>query len=226
MKQFGSMTPSGRGAFAASEGPVFGLYDEAPREEALRVNQLVIDMEQSLERVLTDYGGTEHYIDQLRSLVNPLGLPALTDTLKVVDAMRWGLHTTLSEAGTIQGPFRDTLESAALKGLTDLGPADLARESPARIRRRIKRKIAPLGRHINRYDLAGRIGLWVLHVVYGEHQHSIASRLQEEGEVLPDRDPLGWIKKQIGEASQILGASRRGRPRKWGVLRHWKLMAE
>ena len=89
------------------------------------------------------------------------------------------------------------------------------------------REVSPLSRHFKRYALEQRIRLWVRNVVYGESIDSIGRELQNDADRPANTEPGDWLKKQIRDASKILGVRRLpGRPRKGGVLRHWKLIVK
>jgi hypothetical protein len=122
--------------------------------------------------------------------------------------------------------MKDLLEAFMIRCFTGLSPAEAMSETRGQIARRIDLTVSPVRLHFKRYGLARRISLWVQNVVYGESIDSIAKRLQCDGNREADAEPYEWVRQQIREASEILGAERRsGRPRKGGVLRHWKLMS-
>lgn len=122
----------------------------------------------------------------------------------------------------------DLLEMMLVRELTDLSPTEAALETPGRLRRRTKQKLAPLGRHLRRHNLQQRIRLWVQNVVRDETIEKIAGKLTKYKESFEgETDPYEWVQQQIQEATKILGAKRPpGRPRKGGVLCQWKMMAK
>lgn len=83
----------------------------------------------------------------------------------------------------------------------------------------MRRKAAPLGRHLKRYDFPTRIDLWMRHKVLGESIAQIVgtSRFEHGG-------PDSWIRPMIQEATRDLRAKvPAGRLAKGGVLRRWKM---
>jgi hypothetical protein len=57
-----------------------------------------------------------------------------------------GWDRIIRDTGPIAGPLRDLLETGVMKGITGLGPVELAKEHPGQIRRRMERKVALLMR--------------------------------------------------------------------------------
>ncbi len=211
------LSPEGRGALLLGESSR-GLYDgEALREAEIAAAGIV-----SIEAEL----GSSDYRFRLEALLEPLGVPGMAEVMEVLgDARGCGLHRSLP--GPVAGPAADLLESAVIRGFTDLGPAEAMSETRGRIGRRIERKVSALASHQKRHDLAGRVRLWVRNVVYGESIGSIADQLQREGDRNMNAEPGEWVRQQVREAGEILGVRRgTGRPRKGGVLRHWKLAAK
>jgi len=208
-----------------SPAPISQLYEDHIRGESQRVAQT---LRHASGTVGAAFGGDklgQAYQERLMELVEPLGVPNLVDVIKVWDIIHWRLHSIVVDSGTIEGPLRSVMQTGVLMGLTDLDPLGLATETPVRVRHRVRRKIGPLSEHLKRYDLIQRVHLWVRHVVYGERMHDIATSFQDQGGGSPNADPLGWIKTRIQETHHLLGVKRRGRPRKGGVLRLWKLAA-
>ena len=81
--------------------------------------------------------------------------------------------------------------------------------------------------HLRRHHLRTRIDLWVINVVNGITYAKIAGVLTDiEKRVAVGESPYEWVRHQVQDASRLLGVSRRGRPRKGGVLRQWKLMGK
>lgn len=226
LNRFAVMSPAGRGA-AVSPLPVFLLYDQKARTEA---TEALADLETAtaaVHEILEEHGIKVEYRAELEVLMKPLGVPGLVDVMVVWDAQQWGIDRVISDSGPIEGPLRDYLELEVSKYLTDLGPSGLAKETPGRIRRRIERKVSPLSQHLKRYDLANRIDLWVLNVVHGFTYEEIASALQQdESRLATGWSPYQWVRKQVRDASHVLGVKRKGRPLKGGVLRQWKLMSK
>ena len=216
-----SLSPEGRGALLmvqAGHGlAAYGLYEAEALREAEAAARGIIAIEVAWREA--------DYRSRLQALVEPLGVPGLADAMEILDfAKGWELHQCL--AGPIAGPMRDLLEAVIFRGFTGLSPAEAISETRGQVARRIERRLNHVRLHFTRYGLARRITLWVQNVVYGESIDSIANRLPCDGGRELDAHPYEWVRQQIREASEILGAERRsGRPRKGGVLRHWKLMS-
>ena len=211
------LSTAGRGALLMGEASRV-LYDGEALREAERAAAGIMTIDAELRSV--------EYRSRLGALLEPLGVPGMAEVMEVLGDVRGcGLHRTL--AGPVSGPASDLLESAIIRGFTDLSPAEAMSETRGRIGRRIERKVSTLASHHKRYDLAGRVRLWVRNVVYGEPIDSIADGLQRGGDSSMSTEPGEWVRQQIREAGEILGARRGGgRPRKGGVLRHWKLMGK
>lgn len=216
-----SLSPEGRGALLMSQAghglAAYGLYEAEALQEAEAAARGISAIEVAWRE--TDYHS------RLQALVEPLGVPGLADAMEILDnAEGWKLHQYM--AGPIAGPMSDLLEVSVVRGLTGLSPSEAMSETKGQIARRIDRTVGPIRLHFKRHALAKRISLWVQNVVYGESIDSIARRLHCCGSRETDAEPYEWVRQQIREASEILGAERRsGRPRKGGVLRHWKLMS-
>ena len=216
-----SLSPEGRGALLMNQAghglAAYGLYEAEALREAEAAARGISAIEVAWREA--------DYRSRLQALVEPLGVPGLADAMEILDnAEGWKLHQYM--AGPVAGPMSDLLEAFIVRGLTGLSPAEAMSETKGQIARRIERKLHHIRLHFTRYGLARRITLWVQNVVYGESIDSIAKRLPGDGNREMDAHPYEWVKQQIREASEILGAERRsGRPRKGGVLRHWKLMS-
>lgn len=222
---FASMSPEGRGALGLSGSPAAGLYDESARQEARGALELIWSVQRLASGKLSELGKSYDYVAELQAILEPLGVPKLEDTLMVYDMERWGMQRLLVDSGPVAGPYRDLLETEVMRHLTDLGPAELARESRREIEKRIKRKASPLARHLGRYNLSNRIEFWILNVVFGATYEQISVVLQaHEERVANGASPYQWVRTQIRDAHHILGAKRSGRPAKGGVLAKWKLM--
>ncbi len=142
-------------------------------------------------------------------------MPELFDYVVNLDMRIWGIDRVLT--GQVSGPAKDLLEVTVLEIFTGLRPLEAAGESPAKIRKRLDQKTAPLRSHMAKYGLNKRIQLWVRNVVLGEQVLRIAQDMHV---------PKRWVERQISDASNILRAKRAtGRPPKAGVLRQWKLMS-
>lgn len=218
------LSPAGRGALATFGTNVFALYDNDARCEAVAAWKF-INVPDEVE--LNGHMVNAEYQAQLEVLVKPLGIPDLSLTMIIVDAQSMGLNRIIFDSGPIEGPFREILETKVMTFLTDLSPSGLARETPGRIRDRMELKSAPLRRHLKRFNLAGRIDLWVMNVVYGVTYEEIAGVLQDDEQYMAaGQGPYEWVRKQVRDANHLFDVTRRGRPRKGGVLRQWKLMAE
>jgi hypothetical protein len=196
----------------------YGLYET----EALREAEAAAS---GIKAIQMDWRGT-NYHSRLQALIEPLGVPGLAEVMEILDDVK-GCELHKSLAGPIAGPMGDLLEAGIVRELTDLSPTEAMSETRGQISRRIGRKVNPLRLHFMRYALAQRIALWVQNVVYGESIDSVAGRLERDEGRDGDTQPYEWVKKQVREASEILEVERSpGRPRKGGVLRHWKLMTK
>lgn len=224
MDIFANLSPGAREALVIGE-KAYSLYDQDTLNEAELAAAKLKLLGDTVNDDLRKAGTPVDYRSRLEALVEPLGVPALVDFMMVKDMKDWGVDRVL--AGPVTEPARDLLESAFIRGLTDLSPMEAVSETQASIRRRVKRKISPLSRHMKRYALEQRIRLWVRNVVCGETIVKISDKIQDMQRVDTDvyTEPVEWIKKQIREASRILKVERPpGRPRKGGVLSHWKMM--
>jgi len=175
------------------------------------------------ERDITDI--LDSYKSQVKKLIEPLGILGFHDDILLWDTQFWGYGNIFP--GLVDIYANNSLESQVLREATELRPTELAITKPLEVQRRAMKKVSTLRKHHSRYRLRHRIHLWVRNVVFGERIIDIASNLQEDLQREEDGGYLqeNWIKKQIGEASRILGVKRSpGRPRKGGVLRQWKLM--
>jgi hypothetical protein len=224
---FGNLSPEALGALLMGEGAHL-FYDQVAisqaEEAAMKLHRMSIAVDDALKKARVEVS----YRTDLENLVKPLGVPNLVDIMIVLDFEQWGVINVLRNR-PVGGFLREYLEAALLKEFTGLGLLELATESKSRLEQRVRRRIAPLSRHLKRYYLRQRIQLWVRNVVYGEPIKDIASRLQDDLQREKDRGYLReeWVKRQIREASKILQVKRpRGRPPKGGVLRAWKLMLE
>lgn len=233
-----AMSPEGRAALYTMGKKPYSLHsEEAIREAEEAATKLYSTMRQLNE--------TEQLVRaQLELVVRPLGVPWLLDAMIVQDMRESGYldffdqwrsgnkNRESDETGSggeefMEGPWRDLVETFLVK-LTDLSPIEAALETPAHMRHRTNVKLAPLGRHTKRYDLQQRIHLWVRNVVSGNSISDIAKEFTWDGERRLSRMASeAWLRRQIREATKILGVKRpSGRPGKGGVLRTWKLMAE
>jgi hypothetical protein len=250
------ISPEGREAFTgravvqiqAAEGRKAFIITESGAEAARRygakavleacvvtnvLNEATKQLGQIIGDQIDDMGSVSYRV-ALENLVGPLGVPGLPIIIMTLEGVARGWHERLASVCAIDGSLRegwlrDQLEAHVLKGLTDLSPAQLAKEPPRRIRRRMAQKIAPLKRHYFRGDgpfrsLRQRIHLWVRNKVLGETISEIAQDLQsDESRSVAGVSPQSWVEQQIGEATRILGAKvSSGRPRKGGMLRQWK----
>jgi len=220
-KRFASMSGDGRGALAASDGSIFDLYNDTARHEAVETRRVVAEGFKAAEDELRRRGFESNYQEEIRRLVDPLGVPDLDITLMVWTANEWGLDRLIYDSGPIQGPFCTMIETELLGGMTDLSPAEIASTSSAKFLNRVRHKVAPLRRHHQRYELWRRVELWVRHKVLGDPIGLIAGA-SKSGEGGPE----SWVRQRIREATRVLGAKvPPGRPKKGGVLRLWKTMA-
>jgi len=224
---FGNLSPEALGALLMGEGAHL-FYDQVAisqaEEAAMKLHRMSIAVDDALKKARVEVS----YRADLENLVKPLGVPNLVDIMIVLDFEQWGVINVLRNR-PVGGFLREYLEATLLKEFTGLGLLELATESKSRLEQRVRRRIAPLSRHLKRYYLRQRIQLWVRNVVYGEPIRDIASRLQDDLQRARDAGYLReeWVKRQIREASKILEVKRPpGRPPKGGVLRVWKLMCE
>lgn len=220
-----NMSPEGRDALMVSSSDL-GLWQLCSEEavaEAVDFAKWLEDLCQRTNDVAKKEGWTVDYRSQLQAIVEPLMVPGLVDAMMVCDMKQWGLDWP---GGSVQGPGRDLLETLLCRDLTGLGPSELALETPGRIRKKIRKSVAPLARHIQRYDLQQRIGLWVLNKVCGltipEITRHFDSDKAWEGVGLSSQR---WIEQQIREATSVLGANvPTGRPKKRAVFGYWDKM--
>ena len=229
-------SPEGREAFIAitSESEAWRMHSEEAIEEArILVDYLVASADKaSLELgEQIDWHGSVSYRTTLEYLVAPLGVPGLTEAIIAWDMGVFGWRMDEAIFADTSGPFKEYLEQGILRTLTELSPADLARETPGRIRGRMERKVAPLRRHYFSgaepfQGLRQRIHLWVLNKVHGKTIFKVTQSLgSNEGRIDNGEYPESWVQEQIKDANRILRAKLpRGRPRKGGVLRQWKTM--
>jgi hypothetical protein len=216
-----SLSPAGRGALLLASGKVVGLYDEHAETEArlaaIKLNQLGA----AVNEFCQNKGITSDYLPILKLIVEPLGVPDLAEVIMAYDIKGWGIDRIL--AGPIDGLAHDLLASRIIHDLTNLSLADAFSETRTQFNQRVMHKVGPLARHVKKYALQQRIQLWVRNVVYGESIRQIAESMVPIVGYSSD----DWVKQQIRDASRILGVKRlTGRPRKGGVIRHWKLMAK
>ena len=224
------MSPEGRGAFVslAAGSEVWRLYDTAARNQAVRLVKALKAETDKVSKALEDeidWEGSVSYRTRLDSLLQPLGVPDLTKSLMAWDQHIWGWHAAIHDTGPIAGPFRNLLETEVMKGMTDLGPVELAKETPRQVRRRMEQEVGPLTRHYFRggepFDgLRRRIHLWVRNKVCGETISEITQDLQtDESRRATGVSPQRWVEQQISEATRILGAKVSSRrPRKGGSV--------
>ncbi len=164
------------------------------------------------------------YFASLERIVEPLGVPDLVTILVFLDFRRWKLDNLFSNTHPTEGPLVDALQIEVLGAMTDLSPLELTQETPGKIISRSLRKIGPLSWHMKRYDLWGRVDLWLVNVVFGQTHEEISKSLEsDESRVIKGR-PYSWITRQVPDTSRLLGVHRRGRPRKLTVLDHWNDM--
>lgn len=223
---FTDLSPEARGALSIGE-KAYALYDENALNEAEAAAirfKLLCD---SLNAKMQNGDMQPKYSHDLEALVQPLGVPGLVDMMMFLDMKEWGIAQIFT--GPIAGATRELLESKLLQDLIGLTPIQAISETRTSIRKRVRRNVSPLSRHFKRYALHQRIQLWVRNVVHGEPIRNIAFGLRDEVNRIEDEgyDRDSWIKKQIKDASRVLGFKRlSGRPRKGGVLRQWKLMVK
>ena len=216
-----SLSPTGRGALLAASGEVTGLYDEHTEAEALLAATKLNRLGDAINELCQNNGITSDYLPILKLLVEPLGVPDLAEVIMAYDIKEWGIDRIL--AGPIDGLAHDLLASRIIQDLTDLSLADAFSETRTQFNQRVMHKVGPLARHVKKYALQQRIQLWVRNVVYGESIRQIAESMVPNVGYSSD----DWVKQQIQDASRILGVKRlTGRPRKGGVIRHWKLIAK
>lgn len=221
----GGMSAEGRGVLLSGE-TAHTLYGESATGEARERASKLRALCRAVDELSEEQNIDVNYSSSIQAIVEPLGVPGLADIMMALDMQQWGLTHLLS--GPVAGPFFDIQEMMLVRELTGLSPAEAALETPGRLRKRTRQRLAPLGRHLKRYYLKQRIRLWVQNVVYGETIEKIAGRLAKREES-PQREthPYEWVRRQIQEATKILGVKRRpGRPPKKGVLHKWKIMAK
>jgi len=115
---FAGLSPEGRGALLAGEKAAL-FYPEATVDEAKKV-MIRLQYLKEIDEVLVKAGVQLDYQPRLEALVRSLGVPALADTMRLLDVKEWGIDKLM--AGPIEGPYRDLLESMFIRGMTDLGP--------------------------------------------------------------------------------------------------------
>jgi hypothetical protein len=205
---------------------VWRLYDTAAINQAVGLVKALKAETDAVSKALgdkIDWHGSVSYRTGLDSLLQPLGVPDLTELLMAWDQHVWGWDRVIHGTGPIAGPFRDLLEIEMMKGITDLGPVKLAKESPRQVRRRMEQKVAPLKHHHFRGDgpfhgLRQRIRLWALNNVYGKTLSGIAETLElDESRIANGVPTHRWAEEQVRDATRILGVKvPSGRPRKGG----------
>lgn len=221
---FANLSTEARGALSIGE-KAYGLYDKSALDEAETAAIRLKLIAEAVNNWAKKEGIEPDYQPRLEAIVKPLGVANLVDVMKAWDIKAWGIDQI--SKGQIAGPASDLLESMIFRGLTDLSLVEALSETRAKINKRITRKISPLSRHIKQYKLAQRVHMWLRNVVLGETIAMIANELEDAKPVGNGKEPSDWIKKQIQDASRILGVKRPpGRPRKGGVLPYWKLMVK
>ena len=190
------------------------LYDKDARKEAARALVELRVLTTAMNKVLQKHGLQGDYEKRLSSLIEPLLVPGLLDLMKTQDAMRWNLTQLVD--GPIEGPMKNQMESEFIKFFTDYSPLEAAKETPGRFRDRMQRKTAPVRLHLNKFDIAKRIDLWIENRVLGQTIQEIADEI---GGRLDNRPrPYEWEKNQIRQANEMLETTqRRGRPRNGGA---------
>ena len=219
-RRWSDLSPEGRGAAVAAGSPSLFLQPAAAQLEGAAYRS-------EADEVLGGQAGAalESYRARIDELLDPLAVSGLADTLLIIDLKAMGCFDQLKEAGGVAGLWRDALEANLLRGLTDLGPADLANTTPGRVRERIRRKSGPLARHFKIYDLDQRLMLWITNKVFGIPQAEIASQLQKAGEVAASGDPEARIRGYIHDINKLFGTHPQGRPRKGGAVAYWNELA-
>ena len=221
MRRWTNLSPEARGAAMAFGSPSFlAQPDQAQLDGAA--------YRAEADQLFDAHAGAafESYRSRIDELLDPLAVEDLANTLLMIDVKATGLFEQLKEAGGVAGPWRDALEAELFRGLTDLGPADLAKTTPGRVRGRIKRKSGRLARHLKTYDLEQRVKLWIMNKVFGIPQGAIASHLQAAGEAVASGDPAARIRRHIRDVNRLFGTHPRGRPQKGGMLAHWNQLAK
>ena len=230
------MSPEGRAAFfaMASGSQAWRHHAQQATEEAGILADFLVASATKASQELgeqIDWYGSVSYRTTLEYLVAPLGVPGLTEVIIAWDMEVFGWRMDEAIFSNATGPFKDHLEQAILGTLTELSPAGLAKETPGRIRARMKRKIAPLSRHYFSgaepfRGLRQRIHLWVLNKVQGNTIFEVAQSLgSNEDRIANGEFPESWVQEQIQDANRILKAKLpKGRPPKGGVIRQWKTM--
>lgn len=220
------MSPEGRAAFIAfaiaafeSHPEYYALCSDVHKQELLPALGIVQKMLQvarePVSREVNSLNLGSNYMDCLDSMVKPLCVPGLAGELMLVDAMKWGFDVEWFLP--IDGPIAYIYEGTYLRQLAGLSTMDASEEPPGRVRRNTLTTLAPVRRHIKRYDLPQRIHLWVRNKVYGETIEHVANSLGLAGN-------FEWVKQQIHEATRDLGAKVPvRRPPKGGGLRWWKM---
>ena len=220
VRRLADLSPEGRGAAIAFGSTSLLLQPEAAQLEG-------VTFRAELEQLFGTHAGAAFasYLSTIDELLEPLAVEGLADILLLIDLKEIGLFEQLKEAGGVAGPWWDALETGLLRDITGLGPADLAKTTPGRVRGRIRRKSGPLRRHIETYDLEQRAHFWFMNKILSIPQAEIASRLQKAGEVAAGGDPGARIRRYIRDVNKILGTHTRGRPQKGGVLAYWSRLA-
>jgi len=217
---FINLSEEARGALLLG-GKAYDLYDNNAINEAEAAALGLKLLCNSVNGLLQKEGIQPEYRSDLEVLVKPLGVPDLVDVMMILDMKEWGIDRLLS--GPVSGPTRDLLETILFRELTGLSPVEAISKTQISLRRRVRQKVGPLGRHLKRYALQRRVGLWVRNVVLGQTITDIAC----EESAITGFSSYEWVKRQIREGNKILEVKRQpGRPRKGGVLRQWKLMAK
>lgn len=220
VRRWADLSAEGRGAAVAFGSPSLFLQPEPARLEAVAYHAGAEGPFGTLVEA-----ALEAYRTRIHVLLVPLHVEGLADTLLHIDLNEIGLFELLKEAGGVAGPWGDALEASLLRGLTDLGPADLAKTTPGRVRRRIRRKSGPLGRHLKTYDLPQRVQFWIINKVFGVRQADIASQLQEADELAVGGDLEARVRRSIQDVNKLFGTRRPGRPRKGAALAYWNDLA-
>ena len=220
VRRLADLSPEGRGAAIAFGSPSLLLQPEAAQLEG-------VSFRAALEQLFGTHAGAAFasYLSTIDELLEPLAVEGLADILLLIDLKEIGLFEQLKEAGGVAGRWWDALETGLLRDITGLGPADLAKTTPGRIRERIRRKSGPLARHMKTYDLEQRVLLWIRNKVSGDTQAEIALQLQEAGKVATGGDPEARIRKHVQDINKLFRVHPLGRPRKGGALAYWNQLA-
>ena len=220
VRRWADLSPEGRGAAVAFGSPSLFLQPEAAQLEGVAYRA-------EAERLFDTHVGValESYRALIDELLDFLAVEGLADILLLIDLKEIGLFEQLKEAGGVAGPWWDALETGLLRDLADLGPADLAKTTPGRVRGRIRRKSGPLARHIKTYDLEQRVEFWFRNKVFGVTQAEIALQLETAGDGLEGGDPERWVRRQVQDVNRLFGLSKPGRPAKGGALAYWNSLA-